>query len=59
MGIRIFPLGTLLSFLVQELLMIGYLPHTFISNCFFQDFNWVNTPKSSLSKVLLNDDFVG
>ena len=27
------------------------LPHRFNSNCFFfQDFNWVNTPKSSLSK---------
>ena len=51
LGIRIFPLGTLLCW-VQELLIIGYLPHRFNSNCLFQDFNWVNTPKSSLSKVL-------
>ena len=35
-----------------ELLIFGYLLHRFNSNCFFQDFNWVNPPKSSLSKVL-------
>ena len=55
LGIRIFPLNTLLCKWVQELLIIGYLPHRFNSNCFFQAFNWVNIPKSSLSKVLFHN----
>ena len=38
----------------KKLLIIGYLPHRFNWNCFFRTFNWVNTPKSSLSKVLIS-----
>ena len=52
LGIRIFLLDTLLYEWEQNLLIIGYLPHRLNSNGFFQNFNWVNTPKSSLSKVL-------
>ena len=40
------------SKLVQEILVFGYLPHTFNLHCFVRNFNSVNTPKSSLSKVL-------
>ena len=53
LGIRIFLFGTLFCLWVQEILVFGYLPHKFNLNCFFGNFNWVNTPKSSLSKVQL------
>ena len=52
LGIRILLLGALLYQWEQNLLIIEYLPHIFNLNCFFRNFNWVNAPKSSLSKVL-------
>ena len=50
-----FLLGTVLSMgaRITDTLFLGYLPHKFNLNCFFRNFNWVNTPKSSLSKALI------